>query len=390
VLRVALAPEFGDQAWLGGVSYYRNLLAALQDCPERRIEPVIFAGRQASQTWLSSLPPFERCELASLTRGAVRWVARKIWRRIAGTDPLLERDLLAHRIDVLSHATHPGRRSALPTIAWIPDFQHRRLPDFFDVRERNVRDRQFRQQCEHATLVLVSSHAARKDLATFSAPAASKARVLHFVASVPDAALLPSRQTLSERYAIDGPYFFLPNQFWAHKNHAVVIEALALLKRDRTPLMVLATGNARDYRQPGHFPRLQARASELGLEREFRALGVVPYLDLMGLMQHAIAVVNPSRFEGWSTTVEEAKSLGKAVILSDQDVHREQAPPGGAYFDPDDAQALASLLLEHFAARDDPAHHARAEEARKQLHGRRIAFARQYEEIVIECAGRGK
>ncbi len=37
------------------------------------------------------------------------------------------------------------------------------------------------------------------------------------------------------------------------------------------------------------------------------------------------ALINPSQFEGWSTTVEEAKSLGVKMLLSDLEVHKEQA-----------------------------------------------------------------
>lgn len=33
--------------------------------------------------------------------------------------------------------------------------------------------------------------------------------------------------------------------------------------------------------------------------------------------------VNPSFYEGWSTTVEEAKSIGVPLLLSDIPVHRE-------------------------------------------------------------------
>lgn len=44
------------------------------------------------------------------------------------------------------------------------------------------------------------------------------------------------------------------------------------------------------------------------------------------LMKHAIAIINPSLFEGGSTTVEEAKSLLKVIILSGIPVHREQNP----------------------------------------------------------------
>lgn len=387
MIRVALAPEFSGQVWLGGVSYFRNLLVALQALPQRRVEPVILVGRSPSQAWLAELPPFEQLELASLARGSARWYARMILRRLTGADPVLQRALRKHRIDVLSHAMHLGRRAALPAIAWIPDFQHRRLPAFFSKREREIRDRYYIDQCAHATRIIVSSESARNDLRNFCAAAYAKARVLHFVASVPDPVQLPSREALAQNYAIAGPYFLLPNQFWAHKNHTVVIEALAALRRTGTSLTVLATGNTRDYRQPGVFERVQARVRELGLEREFRPLGVVPYPDLVGLMLHAIAILNPSKFEGWSTSVEEAKSLGKRVILSDIDVHREQAPPGGVYFAPDDASALAARMQEVYAARGDAAVATLAAEARARLPARRRAFAEQFEEIVLECAG---
>ena len=77
-------------------------------------------------------------------------------------------------------------------------------------------------------------------------------------------------------------------------------------------------------------------------EKLFRPLGVVPYRDMLGLMRHAVAVINPSLFEGWSTSVEEAKSMGKAVVLSDIPVHREQAPGRGLFFDPRDPDAAVA------------------------------------------------
>ena len=385
MVRVAFIPGPARQAWLGGVSYFRNLIGALLDRENRLIEPIILTARNAADPLLAELPTVERAQLSSLTRGSARWFMRKCIQKLANADPLLEHDLIAHRIDVLSHSVHLGKRARVPVIAWIPDFQHRRLPEFFPESERRARDKHFHWLCHNAARIILSSHAAYQDLVDFHPSAVDKVRVLHFVASVPEPASLPSHQSLADKYGITEPYFLLPNQFWAHKNHLVVIEALAVLKRQAKSIVVLATGNTHDYRQPDHFPRLQARVAQLGLEREYRPLGIVTYGDLMGLMWHSIAVLNPSKFEGWSTTVEEAKSMGKAVILSDLPVHREQAPPGGSYFEPDDAETLGRLLLQHRAAREDHAHIAREQEARGRLKQRRSEFARRYEEIVLEC-----
>ena len=43
-------------------------------------------------------------------------------------------------------------------------------------------------------------------------------------------------------------------------------------------------------------------------------------------MYHSIALINPSKFEGRSSTVEQGKSMGEKIILSTIPVHKEQKP----------------------------------------------------------------
>ncbi|TIP85862.1 MAG: glycosyltransferase family 4 protein [Mesorhizobium sp.] len=74
-------------------------------------------------------------------------------------------------------------------------------------------------------------------------------------------------------------------------------------------------------------------------------LGLIPYNDVVALIGAADYLLNPSHFEGWSTTVEEAKALGTPMLLSDIPLHREQAPES-LFFAPDSAEALAQRLLE--------------------------------------------
>jgi glycosyltransferase involved in cell wall biosynthesis len=71
---------------------------------------------------------------------------------------------------------------------------------------------------------------------------------------------------------------------------------------------------------------------------------MVPADHVYALMRTSTALINPSRFEGWSTTVEEAKSFGAPMILSDIEVHREQTDGTSRYFGVDDPEALADHL----------------------------------------------
>jgi glycosyltransferase involved in cell wall biosynthesis len=141
----------------------------------------------------------------------------------------------------------------------------------------------------------------------------------------------------------------LPNQFWSSKNHKQVIDALVELRGWGVPATIVCTGKTHDARRPRYFEELMDHCARSGVADQIRVLGVVPYVDTQGLMAHARAVINPSRFEGWSTTVEEARTLQKRILLSDIPVHREQSPPLGRFFPLDDARALATLIGECLA-----------------------------------------
>ncbi len=205
---------------------------------------------------------------------------------------------------------------------------------------------------------------------------------MQFVADLPAVVELTPHAELKEKYALPERYFHLPNQFWAHKNHDLVLEALALLRGQEIQSRYWRRGNTSDHRQPGHFQALMEKARNVGVLDDFRPLGVVPLEDLMGLMHHSMGVVNPSKFEGWSTSVEEAKSMGKAIVLSDIPVHREQAPSRGTYFSLGDRQALATALAQVAAGWNFDYDRRQMADAAHALPLRRRAFAARYQQIV--------
>lgn len=385
MIRVGLAL---GASWLGSVSYYRNLLNAIWALPDRQIEPVLLLGERADIGILDGLPPIEVIQSRWLDPLTPRWAIRKLWQQTFASDPFLERFLRSHRIDVLSHSDFLGRHAALPAICWIGDFQHRQLPQYFTKAERLYRDRDFRMQCRLATRILLSSHDAQRALATFEPLCVEKSRVLQFVAQPHVGGKTTELPTLHERYGFAGPYFHVPNQFWAHKNHQLILDALALLKGRGEPVLVISTGATEDYRQPRYFEQLTARADALGVRDSFKTLGVIPHNDLIGLMINAVALINPSRAEGWSTSVEEAKSLGKRILLSDLPVHREQAPRDAVYVDPDDAPALADAMWRVWTTFDPIDDSERSAHARRELPRRVRAFAEMYQEIVLEASAR--
>jgi len=245
-----------------------------------------------------------------------------------------------HRIDLLTHCSL-GRQTRINTLLWMPDFQHKAMPQFFSQEECAHRDSDVGSVRLWGN-ILLSSHAAAEDFRRhYPELVEVKTHILHFSSvEVLNTALL-SRSELEALYPVHDPYYFLPNQFWQHKNHAVVVEAL----RQTSPeIRVICTGPMEDIRDAAYVPSLMEKVKQAGLDHRFICLGIVPYSTLVSLMHHSIAILQPSLFEGWSTTVEESKSMRKQIILSNIDVHLEQAPERGVYFSPDSPEELAACL----------------------------------------------
>ena len=111
---------------------------------------------------------------------------------------------------------------------------------------------------------------------------------------------------------------------------------------------------------------------------------MIPQEHVTALMLSSTALLNPSRYEGWSTTVEEARSLGTPLLLSDIPVHREQAGEAASYFDPQSANELAIALGNYAPVAADGRRAARVD-ARRAAAVRVEAFASQFVEVAQRC-----
>jgi hypothetical protein len=81
------------------------------------------------------------------------------------------------------------------------------------------------------------------------------------------------------------------------------------------------------------------------LDNNFRYIGLITHEEVASLIFHSIAVINPSKFEGRNVSVEQARSMGKQVILSDINIHKEQYSPRTNFFNPDHYKDLAIIIF---------------------------------------------
>lgn len=348
-IRVAF-PLIGRGTWTGGVNYLKNTLRLIQSRLNDEIEASVFLSPAENDKFGGDLaalvngrllvdPAISQAGRGSSLAGAL----------VRGSDRSLARVLGAAGIDVAFEvANFYGARFPIPIVAWVADLQHRHMPELFGTANWWRRDIGFRAQVACNRTLMLSSMAARDDLERFYPAARGRGHVVRFAIDMDIAASLDRDAEMRATYDLPERYLFLPNQFWSHKNHRVVVAALARLKAegalDRVPPVILS-GLPKDPRNPHHFEQLIADAESAGLGRHFRYLGLIPYADVLSLNAMCHAMINPSLFEGWSTPIEEAKAFATPLMLSDIAIHREQAP-GARFFDPLSAIAAAAAFVD--------------------------------------------
>jgi len=235
---------------------------------------------------------------------------------------------------------------------------------------------------------MLSSEDARQDCERFYPATKGRTHVVHFAIENANRMTSSEARAVADHYGLPESFFFLPGQFWAHKNHETVIEALRILQLRGIRLVVVASGLEVDSRDKGHFPRLTGLIKASGLEENLVIVGMLPHDHVLGLMHSCAAMINPSAFQGWSTTVEEAKAVGTPLILSSLRVHKEQAGNDAQYFDCGSAQQLASIL-EAFRPLDPEERRVRSETAAAATEKAVQRFADEFCDLVELVAGSG-
>ena len=329
-----------NKNWMGGVIYTKNLVKTLlkQARDESPIEICLITASDPKQSLQNGS---ELCTgdiiLTSSIRTSffnrLRWKIGKLFPQLR--DSRLVKIVNKRRIDFLYPITGDSEISwdfECDWAAWIPDFQHKYLPQFFSKKEIKSRDHSFNRISNEAKKVAFSSQVALDDFKKFYPNSAVLTYVLRF-SSFPDPTWYqqdPAQVQL--QYNLPEKYFLVCNQFWKHKNHKIIVDALIVLKNKGIEPIIVCTGALVDTRFPEYVTELIGYIHEHSLESQFVFLGLIPRNDQIQLMRRALCIIQPSLFEGWSTVVEDARLLGKTIILSDIPVHQEQAPLHGLFF----------------------------------------------------------
>lgn len=379
---------FTSSKWFGGVSYYRNLLNALSKVKSNKIQPILFVGTEVDKKTLRDFEKFGTIVKTNLLNrntllGKINAVMMSLFCRSFFMLKLFK----DNKISLVSHSNFVTNDKSIRTINWIPDFQHVYMPEMFSVLDRAYRSLFYGILVRKSDSIVLISNTERKHFSEIYPKYADKANALRFVSGIDKNVYSKNNiEELMLKYKFTGKYFFFPAQLWKHKNHMVVIKALNQLKKENKNILVLCSGYMHDYRNSNYSKSVLEYVKTNKLENNIRFLGMVDREDISTLMRYSVSVINPSFYEGWSTVVEEVKSIGKDIVLSDIKVHREQDPPASIFFNPNDSRNLAKILWNMWVGRNGRPNKKLETLARKKINQRVLDYGKAYEKLVISTA----
>jgi glycosyltransferase involved in cell wall biosynthesis len=373
-----------DHNWIGGIHYTQNLIRAVESLPENEKKKFSLSLVVYNKYNLKYVEPLK--DFVNQVIRIPMWeiVFQGIKKRLAKKIPIFDYSFFnIHKFDFI-YPFYAGKNAPYSWGAWIPDFQYIHLPHFFSKKSIAHLNSNINKIALHAPVVVLSSQMAQNHFRHQYPEAAARSYVLPFV-SCPDASWFTNSPFhVQQKYHLPDCFFLVSNQFWKHKDHRVVVEAINILRREKIYPHVVLTGPTRDYRHPTYFKQLVARIQELGIEKQISILGLIPRIDQVQLMRRSLAIIQPSLFEGWSTVVEDARVLGKPMILSDFPVHIEQDPRDSIYFEQSNAEQLAKRIKDGYLTLKAGPDLVKEAIARKDNEKRMKAFGRRFLKIAID------
>lgn len=226
---------------------------------------------------------------------------------------------------------HPTYYSAsipspgIPRVVTIFDMTHERLPELFVGDPTSAMKARW---CQSADLILTISEATKSDIVALYGIESARIVVTPLAASATTGS--------GSRRERERPYVLSVGQRWAHKEFRTTLSAFAQANLPSGTELVL-------FGDSGLSEQEHRLVNSFGLTGHVTTMsGGDDVLD--SLYRNALALIYPSRYEGFGLPILEAMSRGCPVICSDLAVHQEVGGQAALFFEVGDAGEAGNLL----------------------------------------------
>ncbi len=332
--------------WTGGLIYNLNTIKILNFLEDKDRPIVVIIYKPELEEYLKEIeyPYLELVEniFPSLAKGYLKSILK--------SKNIFVHDLVTkYQLNAIfpMHDYPVNSKLNAKLVSWYADLQHVYYPKFFTKKRLLERKIRINMILKNSKDLVVSSQVVKDDFIQFyKVPKSITIHIYHFVSIIDSLPSLTSNE-IKSKYGLPNEYFMVSNQFQKHKNHLVIFNALAELQKKGIRVHVAITGRFPSDPNSEYLKELHNIINSNGLENSISFLGLIPRGDQLLLMKYSKAIIQPSLFEGWSTVIEDAKSLQVPVIASNIKVNVEQLAEKGTYFEPHNWNQLAAILNHH-------------------------------------------
>ncbi len=315
--------------------YIRNLVQEFPQCAPAGTELILFQSRRDRKA-LARAPMMRRRVITPAHHRWERW--------------LLAAEVGSSNVDVLHSPDHvaPHRRGWQSVVS-VLDLAFLAHPEAYSPESLRYYAQVFRS-LRHAAKVITISDFTRQEVLNRVSIAPERVETVHLAA---DPAYFPHPTSAVEnmrgRLDLPHPYFLVVGTIEARKNLERLIAAYASLPRGDLPHLVFAGG--RGYQYDRVLEAVQAQR----VEDQVRFLGHVSDADLPPLYSGALALLFPSRYEGFGLPILEAMASGCPVLTSNCGSMAEVAGNAAVLVDPNVTESIAdgiATLMQDSTLRD--------------------------------------
>jgi len=227
------------------------------------------------------------------------------------------------------------------------DLCHRDHPEFPEVREQfefDSRENFLRTALPKATAVIAESPFGRDALVRRYGLDPEK---VHYIWKPASSRIIQLEGKIDfdpRKFAglpKEAKFIFYPSQFWPHKNHRLIIEALADVKNSHG-LEIYAIFCGSDC---GNLQNILSFAEKNGVGNLIRHVGFAKDEHMPSYYQNSIALIMPSYFGPTNMPPVEAFSLGTPVVVADLPGFRDQVGDAALLVNPHDPKELSQIIV---------------------------------------------
>ena len=139
----------------------------------------------------------------------------------------------------------------------------------------------------------------------------------------------------------EAKFIFYPSQFWPHKNHRLIIDALADVKNTHG-LEIYAIFCGSDC---GNLKNILSYSQHNRVENLIRYVGFAPDEHIPHYYRESVALVMPSFFGPTNMPPVEAFSFGTPVVIADLPGFRDQVGDAALLVNPHDPKELSQIII---------------------------------------------